>query len=96
MSLFNHPKPNDIDNWVCVLEGSTDYEVDLAKNYLSNLKIPSNILSKRDSAYSLVIGEMALIYLYVPTEFEQKARKALQELEDAAPDIEMDEEGDDH
>ncbi|MBO6525392.1 MAG: hypothetical protein JJ971_16300 [Balneolaceae bacterium] len=91
MSLFDHPKPNDIDNWVCVLEGSTDYEVDMAKNYLSNLKIPSNILSKRDSAYSLVVGEMALIYLYVPVEFEKKARKALAELEASNPEFNSDE-----
>lgn len=95
MSLFDYPKPNDIENWVCVLEGSTDYEVDLAKNYLSNLKIPSNILSKRDSAYSLVIGEMALIYLYVPLEFEKKAREALEELEASNLDLDSEEEGED-
>tara|TARA_R110000868_G_scaffold411500_1_gene704767 strand:- start:965 stop:1258 length:294 start_codon:yes stop_codon:yes gene_type:complete len=95
MSLFDHPKPNDIENWVCVLEGSTDYEVDLARNYLSNLKIPSNILSKRDSAYSLVIGEMALIYLYVPLEFEKKARKALEELDASTPEYDSEEEGED-
>ncbi|MBO6536524.1 MAG: hypothetical protein JJ966_09895 [Balneolaceae bacterium] len=94
MSLFEHPKPNDIDNWVCVLESGTEYEVDMAKNYLSNLKIPSNILSKRDTAYSLQIGEMALIYLYVPVEFEKKARKALKELEEAEPLFPEDEEGD--
>jgi hypothetical protein len=87
MSLFDHPKPNDIDNWVCVLEGSTDYEIEMAKNYLSNLKIPSNILSKRDRAYSLGVGDMALVYLYVPNEFEKKARKALKELEEANPDF---------
>ncbi len=87
MSLFDHPKPNEIDNWVCVLEGSTDYEIELARNYLSNLKIPSNILSKRDSAYSLVVGEMALIYLYVPVEFEKKARKVLKELEEGSTDF---------
>ncbi len=95
MSLFNHPQPNDIENWVCVLEGSTDYEVDLARNYLSNLKIPSNILSKRDSAYSLIIGEMALIYLYVPKEFEKKARTALEELEASKPEFDSEEEGED-
>ncbi|MFV1883358.1 MAG: hypothetical protein ACMZ7B_02565 [Balneola sp.] len=90
--MFDLPKPNDIENWVCVLEGSTDYEVDLARNYLSNLKIPSNILSKRDSAYSLIIGEMALIYLYVPVEFESKARNALAELEASNPEFNSDEE----
>ena len=91
MSLFDHPKPNDIDNWVCVLESSLEFEINLASNYLSNLKIPSNILSKRDTAYSLIVGDMALIYLYVPVEFEKKARMALNELEHSELD---DDEGD--
>ena len=91
MSLFDHPKPNDIDNWVCVLESSLEFEINLASNYLSNLKIPSNILSKRDTAYSLIVGDMALIYLYVPVEFEKKARMALNEFENSELD---DDEGD--
>jgi len=81
MGLFKDSKPNDIDNWVCVLETGTEYETELARSYLSSLKIPSNILSKRDSAYSLNVGDMARVYLYVPREFEKKARKALAELE---------------
>ena len=81
MSLFEHPKPNEIENWVCVLESGLEFEINLARNYLSNLKIPSNTLSKKDTAYSLTVGDMALIYLYVPIEFEKKARKALEELE---------------
>ena len=91
MSLFDHPKPNEIDNWVCIFESSTDYEVELARNYLANLNIPSNILSKKDSAYSLGVGEMALIYLYVPAEFEKGARKALSEFND----IDVDEDPED-
>lgn len=88
MSFFSgSPKPNEIENWVCVFEASTDLEVEMAKNYLSNLKIPSNILSKRDSAYSLTVGEMALVYLYVPNEYEKKARKALAKLEEENPDF---------
>jgi hypothetical protein len=78
--LFKDIEPNDIQNWVCVMEGGNEFDVGLAKAYLSSLKIPSNILSKRDSAYSLTVGEMALVYLYVPKEFEKKARKALEEL----------------
>ncbi len=88
MGFFSDaPKPNDIDNWVCVMEASTDLEVEMAKNYLSNLKIPSNILSKRDSAYSLTVGEMALVYLYVPVDYKEKAIKALKELEEENPDF---------
>jgi len=88
MGFFSDsPKPNDIDNWVCVMEASTDLEVEMAKNYLSNLKIPSNILSKRDSAYSLTVGEMAMVYLYVPIEYKDKAIKALKDLEKENPDF---------
>lgn len=83
MGFFDGPGPGSIDNWVCVMERGTEYEIAMAKNYLSNLKIPSNILSKRDSAYSLNIGETSMVYLYVPKEFEAKARKALHELDDA-------------
>lgn len=88
MGFFSEsPKPNDIDNWVCVMEANTDLEIEMAKNYLSNLKIPSNILSKRDSAYSLTVGEMAMVYLYVPVEYKAKALKALSELEDENADF---------
>jgi len=88
MGFFSDsPKPNDIDNWVCVMEASTDLEVEMAKNYLSNLKIPSNILSKRDSAYSLTVGEMAMVYLYVPIEYKDKAIKSLKDLEKENPDF---------
>jgi hypothetical protein len=91
MSFFsNAPSPNDIENWVCILEGNTELEVEMVKNYLSNLKIPSNILSKRDRAYSLTVGEMAMVYLYVPYEFETKARNALADMEDSLPDYNLD------
>jgi hypothetical protein len=91
MGFFDGPGPGDINNWVCVMERGTEYEIALAKNYLSNLKIPSNILSKRDSAYNLNIGEMSMVYLYVPKEFEAKARKALSDLDDADIDDSDDE-----
>ena len=84
--MFKDSQPNDIENWVCVLERNTDLEIELAKDYLSNLEIPSNILSKQDSAFGLIVGEMARVYLYVPLEFEKKARKALLDLENEETD----------
>lgn len=80
--MFDGPRPSKINNWVCIMERGTEYEVELARGYLSNLKIPSNILSKRDSAYSLNVGETALVYLYVPEAHEEEARKALAEWDD--------------
>ena len=88
--MFKDLKPDEIDNWVCVLERSTRLELEMAKNYLSNLRIPSNILSKQDSSYNLGVGDMALAYLYVPVDFEERAREALEKLD--ASDI--DPEGD--
>lgn len=81
MGFFDSPGPRDIKNWVCILERGTEYEIAMAKNYLSNMKIPSNILSKRDSSYNLNIGETSMVYLYVPREYENRARKALKDLE---------------
>lgn len=89
--MLKGSEPNKIENWVCVLERGTEYEVELAKSYLSSLKIPSNILSKRDSAYSLNVGEMSMVYLYVPKEFEKKTRKALEDLNKAEQDFDSNE-----
>lgn len=79
--MYEGPKPNDIENWVCVMERGTEYEVEIAKSYLADMEIPANILSKRDSAISVNVGDMALVYLYVPREYAEQAREALAELE---------------
>ena len=93
--MLRGSEPNKIKNWVCILERGTEYEVELAKSYLSNLKIPSNILSKRDSSYSFNFGEMSMVYLYVPKEFEQRARKALAELNEQDDHFDRNEDGGD-
>lgn len=89
--MYEGSKPNEIENWACVMERGTEYEIEIAQNYLADLDIPSNILSKRDSAISVNVGEMALVYLYVPQEFEEQAREALEEL-DLSEDVDNEEE----
>jgi hypothetical protein len=90
--MYQGSQPNEIENWVCVMERGTEYEVEIAKNYLADLDIPSNILSKRDSAISVNVGEMALVYLYVPREYEEEAREALEEMDLSAEDVDFDSE----
>lgn len=82
MGFFDGPVPGDVENWVCIMERGTEYEVMMARNYLANLKIPSNILSKRDSSYNLNIGETSMVYLYVPVEYEGRARRELRKLDE--------------
>jgi len=79
--MFDNNDPNRIENWTCVMEAGTEYEVEIAKNYLSDLDIPANILSKRDSALSLNVGDTSMVYLYVPDDYEEEARKALSDIE---------------
>jgi len=80
--MLKGSSPNKFDNWVCILERGTEHEVNLVKNYLDSLGIPSNILSKRDSSINLNFGELSMVYLYVPKKFEKKARKALKEVDE--------------
>lgn len=77
MSLFNPPGPNKIEGWVCIAERGTVLDAEMEANVLRNLEIPVHVFSKRDTAYSLSVGEMSSVYLYVPQEFEEEARKAL-------------------
>lgn len=77
--MFNSPDPNNIENWTCVKQAGTEYEIEMAKNYLTDQDIPANKLSKRDTAYSLNVGDMAMVYLYVPDEYAEQARRALEE-----------------
>lgn len=89
--MLKGSEPNKFDNWICLLERGTEYEVQLIKSYLDNLNIPSNVLSKRDSSFTQNFGELSMVYLYVPKEFEKSARKALDALNE---DLESDDSND--
>lgn len=92
--MLKGSQPNKIDNWICILERGTEHEVNLAKSYLDSLKIPSNILSKKDSSMMMNFGELSMVYLYVPGEFEKKARKALREVDEINKSDASDDNGD--
>lgn len=86
--MIKGSEPNKFENWVCVLERGTEYEVQLTKNYLENQDIPSSILSKKDSSLTMTIGEMSMVYLYVPKDFEKAARAAIREFQEIKQDHE--------
>ena len=55
--MFTSPKPNEIKDWTCILESTHEFEVNLSHNFLKDYDIPSQILSKRDTAYSLEVHD---------------------------------------
>lgn len=72
-------KPNTIEGWTCVYETGREYDAELIKGYLESLDIPCSMLNKKDRAYGLTIGDMALIWIYVPDDQVQRAQQALNE-----------------
>lgn len=85
--MFSTPKPNEIEGWVCVYTTNTEYDAQLAKNYLGSREIESRILSKRDSAFDINVGDMALVYVYVPKNFADEAEKAMEEWEEGLSEL---------
>ena len=81
--MINDPSPSEIDGWFCLLKRNKEYEVQMIKDFLEDRQIPSNILSKHDSAYNLSVGNMAPVYLYVPADYKEAAQQALAEWEQA-------------
>lgn len=90
--MFNKKKPDDVENWVCIYETGTEYDANLAKNYLESREIDARIISKRDSAFDLNIGDMALIYLYVTKAQEEEALEAMREWQSGESELGDDEE----
>lgn len=87
MSMFNSPNPDAIEGWICIYETSTEYEAQLIKNYLTDREIDCNILSKHDSAFDLNVGDLSVIFLYVPQEMEKKAKEAIDEWQEGRSDL---------
>jgi hypothetical protein len=84
--MFQEPKPNTIPNWECVLQHNDTIYIEMVKAFLNDSSIPSQILSKSDSAYSLNVGLMAQVFLYVPKEFIEEARKMVDDFQSSEID----------
>ncbi len=78
------------DNWVTVFSSGTDYEADLVRDRLDDSGLDAVILTRRDHAFNLNVGELADVAVLVPIEQVAEARRVLSvviteaELESAA------------
>ena len=59
----------------------------MVKSYFADQDIHCQILSKRDSAYNMNVGQMSMVYVYVPGELESAAEKALDDWENGILNI---------
>ena len=69
------------EDWVSVFRTGTDYEADLVRDRLDDGGIPAVVLTQRDHAFNLTVGDLASVHVMVPPE---QADQAVSLLEEAA------------
>lgn len=61
------------EGWTVVFESGTDYEADMVRDRLDDAGIPAIVLTKRDHAWNLTIGDLAAVGVLVPPERAEEA-----------------------
>ncbi len=86
--LKNKINPDDFDDWKCIYETSIESEANLVHGFLQDQGLTCQVLSKKDSAYTVNFGDLSVIFVYVPERDVKKAEKALKEWKDGTIDYE--------
>jgi hypothetical protein len=81
------------EDWIAVFRTGTDYEADLVRDRLDDAGVPAVVLTQRDHAFNLTVGDLAPVSVMVPPEHVDEAAALLdsiaptdEELERAAMD----------
>ena len=67
------------EDWVSVFRTSTDYEADLVRDRLDDRGIPAVVLTQRDHAFNLTVGDLAAVHVMVPPARADDAVSLLEE-----------------
>jgi hypothetical protein len=91
--------PRTYQNWVAVFNTSTDYEADLVRDRLDAAGVPAVVLTQRDHAFNLNVGDLAPVRVMVRPDDVGAAKEVINqkpftdaELEQAALDADPDSE----
>ena len=67
------------EGWVAVFRTGTDYEADLVRDRLDDAGIPAVVLTQRDHAFNLTVGDLAPVNVMVPPEHVDEAVSILEQ-----------------
>ena len=67
------------EGWVSVFECSTDFEADLVRDKLDEAGVAAVVLTQRDHAFNLNVGDLSPVHVMVRPEEEAEARALLAE-----------------
>lgn len=66
-------------DWIPVFSTGTDYEADMVRDRLDDAGLDAVVLTKRDHAFNLNVGDLANVMVLVPPSDADEARAVLQE-----------------
>ena len=79
------------EGWVSAFSTSTDFEADLVRDRLDEAGVSAVVLTQRDHAFNLNVGDLAPVHVMVPPDHAARAAEVLaeapltdEELEEAA------------
>ena len=65
-ALYSVMSDGKYQNWVTIFTSGTDYEADLVRDRLDDRGIPAVVLTQRDHAFNLTVGDLAAVRVMVP------------------------------
>lgn len=69
---------SDYQEWVVVFRSGTDYEADLVRDRLDDSGVAAVVLTQRDHAFNLNVGDLSRVNVLVPPDREEDARRVLE------------------
>ncbi len=85
------------EEWVSVFKTGTDYEADLVRDRLDDAGIDAVVLTQRDHAFNLNVGDLSSVHVMVPPARVEEAAELLdsppftdEELDEAAMNADPD------
>jgi hypothetical protein len=84
------------EDWSIIFTTGTDYEADLVRDRLDDAGVDAVVLTQRDHAFNLNVGDLSDVHVLVPPGQEEEAREILEtrvsdeELEEQAAQADSD------
>lgn len=69
---------NTYEGWVAIYESGTDYEADIVRDRLDDAGIPAVVLTQRDHAFNLTVGDLSPVSVMVPPSHAEQAASLLE------------------
>ena len=68
------------EGWVSAFESSTDFEADLVRDRLDEAGLSAVVLTQRDHAFNLTVGDLSNVHVMVPPDQEEAARALIRDV----------------